>query len=472
MSFNSYGGILFVALVLVVYHLIRGRRSQNVFLLAASFYFYATSSLIFTSLLLGTIYIGYTSGLLIQSRREQGYRSPIHLVFAISMLLIVLGIFKYYDFFAESFAESLKLFGFDATVSTLSIILPVGISFYIFQTIGYIVDVARGDVDAERDPLDFALFVSFFPQLVAGPIERSGNLLKQVKVDRPAVTANDVSYGTFLIAQGYAKKVVIADNLAPYVNTIFQHDNLSAPLIIVGLLLFAIQIYGDFSGYTDIARGYSRLLGFRILLNFDRPYIATSPSNFWRRWHISLSNWFTEYVYFSLGGNRSKSQARRSGNVMATMTLSGLWHGASANFIIWGAYHGALILVGRVVQKVLPKGLTASAFGKYLGIFVTFWLMVYGWMYFRITDFEQIMNFHWLLVNRWDGWAPALAFLGQGMLFLVLWIILDSMELFWLKVRDHEVRVRWGISAYIALMGAAVFLLHAEDPSSFIYFRF
>lgn len=472
MSFNSYGGILFVALVLVVYHLIRGRRHQNIFLLAASLYFYATSSLIFTSLLLGTIYIGYTSGLLIQARKDNGERSRTHLALAITMLLIVLGIFKYYDFFAESFAETLSLFGFHASISTLSIILPVGISFYIFQTIGYIIDVARGDVRAERDPVDFALFVSFFPQLVAGPIERSGNLLKQVKLDRPKVTANGVSYGVFLIAQGYVKKVVIADNLAPYVNTIFSHDNLSAPLIIVGLLLFAIQIYGDFSGYTDIARGYSRLMGFRILLNFDRPYIATSPANFWRRWHISLSNWFTEYVYFSLGGNRSKSSARRSGNVLATMTLSGLWHGASANFIIWGAYHGVVILLGRVVKGVIPRGLSKSSVGKYLGLFITFWLMIYGWMYFRITDFEQIMNYHWLLVNRWDGWAPAIAFLGQGMIFLMIWVIIDAFELFWLKVHDHEVRGRIGISVYIALMGAVVFLLHAEDPSSFIYFRF
>jgi len=472
MSFNSYGGILFVVAVLIVYHLVRRHRWQNIFLLAASFYFYATSSLIFTSLLLGTIYVGYTSGLLIGARRKEGKRSRLHLTFAISLLLLVLGIFKYYDFFAESFAQSLGTLGFDTSVSTLAIVLPVGISFYIFQTIGYVVDVARGETEGESDLVDFALFVSFFPQLVAGPIERSKNLLQQVKIPRVPVTANDVSYGTFLIAQGYVKKVVIADNIAPYVDAIFAHDNLSAPLLIVGLLLFAIQIYGDFSGYTDIARGYSRLMGFRILLNFDRPYIATSPANFWRRWHISLSNWFTEYVYFGLGGNRSKTAVRRSGNVMATMTLSGLWHGASANFIVWGAYHGATILGGRFIKRIIPQGFQHSIFGKYTGVIVTFILMVYGWMYFRITDFDQIMAYNWVLVNKWDGWAPALAFFGQGLLFLMLWVVVDTLELFWLRVRDQEVRTRYGISIYIALMGAAVLVLHAEDPSSFIYFRF
>ena len=472
MSFNSYGGILFVVFVLVVYQLLHHRKAQNIFLLGASVYFYATSSILFTTLLFATIYIGYTSGLLIQSRRAKGLKSGVHVAAAISMLLLMLGIFKYYNFFADSFAASLGMLGFDASFTTLAIVLPVGISFYVFQTIGYIIDVARGDVEGEADLVDFALFALFFPQLVAGPIERSRNLLQRVKQDRAPVNSSDVSYGTFLIAQGYLKKVVIADNVAPYVNSIFAYENISAPLLIVGLLLFAIQIYGDFSGYTDIARGYSRLMGFRILLNFDRPYIASSPSNFWRRWHISLSRWFTEYVYFALGGNRSKTTARRSGNVLATMTLSGLWHGASANFVVWGAYHGAIILLGRVVERIVPKGLQMNFVGKFLGIVLTFALILYGWMYFRVTDFSQIMAYNWVLVNKWDGWDVAIAFLGQGMVFIILWIIVDALEVFWLRVHEQEVRVHAGISLYIALMGVVVFLLHAEDPASFIYFRF
>lgn len=472
MSFNSYGGILFVFAVLVIYHLLPGRKTQNVFLLGASIYFYATSSVLFTSLLIATAYIGYTAGLLIGNVRAQGKSAKVDLGFSIVMLLMMLGIFKYHNFFVDGFAQTLEAFGLQATYSTINIILPVGISFYVFQTIGYLVDVAKGETEAEADLVDFSLFVSFFPQLVAGPIERSKNLLKQVKLERAPITADDVSYGSFLIAQGYVKKVVIADNIAPYVNTIFAHENLSAPMIIVGLILFAIQIYGDFSGYTDIARGYSRLMGFRILLNFDRPYIATSPSNFWRRWHISLSNWFTEYVYFNLGGNRSKTAARRSGNVVATMSLSGLWHGASANFVIWGLYHGLIILGGRVVEGVIPKAFSSSIVGKYLGILFTFILVLYGWMYFRITDFDQLIAYNIALATAWDGWAPAMAFLGQGALFLFIWILVDAIELFWLDVRAHEVKRRRGVSIYIALMVMCVLVLHAPDPSSFIYFRF
>jgi len=472
MSFNSHGGILFAIFVLVLYNFIKGHKFQNLFLLVASFYFYATSSPIFTSLLLATIYIGYSSGILIEAQKREGKPSHIHMTLAITALLLMLGIFKYYGFFVDSFAATLHQFGLNPTISTLKIVLPVGISFYVFQTIGYVIDVNRGNVAAEENLVDFALFVSFFPQLVAGPIERSRNLLKQVKMNRPAVQRSDVVYGVFLIVQGYVKKVVIADNLAPYVNALFKHDNLSAPMIWVGLLFFAIQIYGDFSGYTDIARGYSRLLGFRILINFNRPYIARSPADFWRRWHISLSSWFTEYVYFSLGGNRSKTLARRDANVMATMTLSGLWHGASANFIVWGAYHGFLILTGRLFAFFIPETVRKTKIAVAISIVFTFFLMLYGWMYFRITNFQQIMTFNHALLTQWDGWAPALAFLANGLIFLLFWIIIDILEVYWLDIHAHEVKRYRGIWIYIGLMLFVVLTLHAVDPSTFIYFRF
>ena len=232
------------------------------------------------------------------------------------------------------------------------------------------------------------------------------------------------------------------------------------------------QIYGDFSGYTDIARGYSRLLGFRILLNFDRPYAARSPANFWRRWHISLSNWFTEYVYIGLGGNRSKSAFRRNTNVITTMTLSGLWHGASLNFVIWGAYHGLVILIGRLVSKVSPSYLKTSAFGTFLSIIVTFLISLYGWMYFRITSIDQLIQYNKALVLKWDGFDVALSFLGQSITFLILWLILDVLELYWLEVHDQEVKRNRGITLYMGIMIMIIFTLHAPNPSSFIYFRF
>ncbi|NNC37500.1 MAG: MBOAT family protein [Hyphomonadaceae bacterium] len=472
MSFNSYGGIIFAILVLCGYHLIRRHDRQNIFLLLVSIYFYATSSILFTGLLISTIYVGFSAGQIIESVRNTGRSVRTITAFAIILLLGILGVFKYYNFFVDSFAASISMFGFKPSVSTLNIVLPVGISFYIFQTIGYLIDVVRKQTKAETNLIDFALFVSFFPQLVAGPIERSQNFLKQIKVKRPPITNADVTYGLFLIIQGYAKKVVIADNLAPYVDAIFEHKDISSPLIWVGLLLFAIQIYGDFSGYTDIARGYSRLLGFRILLNFDRPYAARSPSDFWRRWHISLSNWFTEYVYFSLGGNRSKSSVRRGGNVLGTMTLSGLWHGASLNFIIWGAYHGLIILLGRVFSKIVPKAVRQSKASTALAVSLTFILMLYGWMYFRITDFDQLISFHHAIIFEWGGWEPALAFLFQGTIFLVLWLVIDIMELHWINIHAHEVKNYRGIGIYMGFILTIVFVLHAVDPSAFIYFRF
>ncbi|MDG1418753.1 MAG: MBOAT family O-acyltransferase [Maricaulis sp.] len=388
------------------------------------------------------------------------------------MLVAILGVFKYYDFFAVSFATTLEAVGIPVGVTTLNIILPVGVSFYVFQSIGYLVDVYRGDTKPESNFVDFALFVSFFPQLVAGPIERSKNLLRQIKIERPDVTGKDISYGLYLIAQGFVKKVVIADNLGPLADALFNEHNLSGPLIWVGLIIFAIQIYCDFSGYTDIARGYSRLLGFRILLNFDRPYIATSPSDFWRRWHISLSNWFTEYVYFPLGGNRSKSETRRSINVLATMSLSGLWHGASWNFLFWGIYHGAIILLSRTVKSFVPNNFAHSAAGKAVGIIVTFILTVYGWLYFRVTDFSQILAFNHALLFNWHGGAVAVAFLAQGALYLLIWVMLDVLELYWLDVRGQQVRERRGFVIYVTLMILIVLLFQAHDPSAFIYFRF
>ena len=472
MSFNSYGGICFALAVLLIYQVIKGHRNQNIFLLCASIYFYATSSILFSSLLLATIYIGFTSGLIIKHTHEKGKSTRLHVALSIVALIIMLGIFKYHNFFVDSFAITLSAFGLNPTLSTLKIILPVGISFYIFQTIGYIIDVARKDTKAHSDIIEFALFVSFFPQLVAGPIERSKNLLSQIAQPRSKVNKQDVTYGVFLIIQGYVKKVVIADNLAPYVDTLFTYDNISSPMIWVGLLLFAIQIYGDFSGYTDIARGYSRLLGFRILLNFDRPYAATSPANFWRRWHISLSKWFTEYVYIGLGGNRSKSVFRRNANVMTTMTLSGLWHGASLNFILWGAYHGGVILIGRFVGKITPKFIKNSILGTMLSIMITFLISLYGWMYFRITDINQLIIFNKSLIMKWDGFNVALSFLVQSAPFLLLWLILDIVELYWLDVHAQSVKRYRGITFYMGFMLMVVFLLHAPDPSSFIYFRF
>lgn len=467
MSFNSFLGFFFAVAVITICWAIPARM-RNVFLLIASFVFYTYGDPIYSVLLGGVILIGFVAGRMIGAGRSP----KLVLVVAIIALLCTLGLFKYFDFFTTSFADLLRQFGLNVDAVTLRILLPIGVSFYTFQTIGYLVDVYRKQAAAEKNLIDFALFVSFFPQLVAGPIERSRNLLQQVKHARPAPTREDVSYGFFLIVQGYAKKIVIADTLGPYVDLLFQQDQLSAPLILVGLIFFAFQIYGDFSGYTDIARGYSRLLGFKIILNFDRPYFASSPSNFWRRWHISLSSWFTEYVYFTLGGNRSRMALRRWGNVLITMALSGLWHGAAFNFIVWGLYHGAIIIAQRGVQAIKPL----SRFNKTLNAIpsriATFILVVYGWMYFRVEDFDRITAYNVALVNNWTGWFEAILIFSQGLIVLIAALVIDIFEKYWLDVHGSEMKRETGLSLYLTGMIVFIVLFAAGASNSFIYFRF
>ena len=467
MAFNSFIG-LFYSLAVIVGFWALPEKLRNVFLLAASFVFYAYGDVLYSILLFAIILIGFIAAQLIENHE----RRRLILISAVCLLLGLLGVFKYFNFFTESFTELLGLFGLKVDTVTLKILLPIGVSFYIFQTIGYLLDVYRRELPAERNFIDFALFISFFPQLVAGPIERSKNLLQQVKVARPPLQKNDVSYGFFLIVQGYAKKIVIADTLAPLVDLLFQYENLSAPLIIIGVLLFAFQIYGDFSGYTDIARGYSRLLGFRIILNFDRPYFATSPSNFWRRWHISLSRWFTDYVYISLGGNRSKSAIRRVANVITTMGLSGLWHGASLNFIVWGIYHG-LIIVGQRFVSAIP-GL-AHLNDRLLTIpsrIITFMLVLYGWMYFRIENFEQLKSYNKAFFTNWTGGFEAFMVLGQASIALTAALMIDLVEKYWLDIHGSEVKRHTGLSFYMAILIIFITFFAAGDSGSFIYFRF
>ncbi len=467
MSFNSFIGLFFAVGVVALCWLLPSRW-RNRFLLAASFIFYGYGDPIYLALLICVILIGFWGGLAI----ERKTRAKTVLTICIVLLLAVLGVFKYFNFFTDSFADLLSQFGMRIDFVTLNLLLPIGISFYTFQTIGYLIDVYRRQTHAEDNLVNFALFISFFPQLVAGPIERSRNLLEQVRIERKAPTRSDISYGFFLIVQGYAKKIVIADTLGPYVDLLFQQDQLSAPLIIVGVLFFAFQIYGDFSGYTDIARGYSRLLGFRIILNFDRPYFATSPSNFWRRWHISLSSWFTEYVYFPLGGNRSSTRFRRWTNVIVTMGLSGLWHGASLNFVIWGLYHGAIIVLQRGVASFGGLEKFNVRFATAPSRIVTFALTLYGWLLFRVEDVARLTAYNTALVSDWGGWFEACLMLSQGALVLIAAIIIDLTEKYWLDVHGQEMRRMRFVAAYLGGCIAFIFLFASGDSGNFIYFRF
>ena len=336
MSFHSLAYLCFFPVVLALYWALP-RRGQNALLVLASYIFYGWEHPWFLLPLWGSTIVDYGCARAMETTPR--YRRAF-LVISIIVSVALLGTFKYAGFAISNLNEVLTHFGDQPLQVIWQLALPAGLSFYTFQSIGYVVDVYVGRVKAERNLLDYALYVSFFPQLVAGPIERAGHMLPQYHRDRRFDPA-DWRAGLGLMLWGFFKKIVVADNAAFIANRVFGLAHPSYPVLWAGVLAFAVQIYADFSGYTDIARGSARLLGIELMRNFDHPYIATSPADFWRRWHISLSTWLRDFIYIPLGGSRA-SVARASFNLMATFALSGLWHGASWNYVIWGIYWGAL----------------------------------------------------------------------------------------------------------------------------------
>ncbi len=351
MLFNTLEFAIFLAIVWPVYFLLR-RKAQNVFLLAASFVFYGAWNWRFLGLLAVSIVVDYfcANGM----RDAAQARKRLLVVLSVCTNLGILGFFKYCDFFITSFARLINAFGMHPNISTLEIVLPVGISFYTFQSMAYTIDVYRGRFEPRRNFLTFALYVSFFPQLVAGPIERAGHMLPQFERTR-TVTLKAVKSGAYLILLGLVRKMAIADYVAPIADDIFANPaDYGSAALFTGLALFALQVYGDFAGYSDIARGVSRLFGIELMENFRQPYFSTSITDFWRYWHISLSTWLRDYLYIPLGGSRG-SRLFNYRNLMLTMVLGGLWHGAAWTYIAFGFMQG----IGLVGHKMF-----LDAFGK------------------------------------------------------------------------------------------------------------
>ena len=399
MIFNSFVFLLFFPLVAIGYFFLTiciGRNNIKVantlsqfLLLAASLIFYGYWNIAYLVLILTSIIVTWTSGLLMQGRS-----TGIKRLVLTGSLVINLGIlffFKYYGFFTES-----VLFFFRGNVQfpSLNVLLPVGISFYTFQALGYSIDVYYGKVQAEYNFITYALFVTFFPQLVAGPIERTGNLLPQFKVNH-AFDYDQVSSGLRLALWGMFKKVVIADSLAVYVDVIFGTPGIyPAGSLALATFFFAFQIYCDFSGYSDIAIGCARVLGFRLMTNFKQPYFSRSISEFWRRWHISLSTWFKDYLYIPLGGNR-KGKIRQNVNLIVIFLVSGLWHGAAWNFVVWGGLHGMYQIIGRNTASVRTAIAHSIGLGKeswlkkIMQLCITFVLVYFSWIFFRANSMED-----------------------------------------------------------------------------------
>jgi D-alanyl-lipoteichoic acid acyltransferase DltB (MBOAT superfamily) len=397
------------------------------------------------------------------------------LIWSILFNLGFLGFFKYFNFFAQNLHGLLAAAGWHASLTSLNIILPVGISFYTFQSMSYTLDIYRGDMKPTAHYLDFALNVAFFPHMVAGPIQRAHSLLDQITSPRN-VTREHLAEGFHLILWGLFKKMVIADNMALIANPIFaQSDGFTAGQVFTGALAFAFQIYGDFSGYSDIARGTALLMGFKLMVNFDLPYFAQNPQDFWRRWHISLSTWLRDYLYISLGGNR-KGEVRTYANLMFTMLLGGLWHGAAWTFVIWGFYHGTLLALYRAIHQIVPKQAqppspAGKVVRKWTRIGFMFALTLYGWLIFRAQSLEQLIAMTKALFSF--SFSSDTLWLTAKILLYCSVLIAVQLYQQWRNnldaVRQSPTLAQVGF--YLACFYLIV-LMGAFNAQSFIYFQF
>ena len=392
MVFNSLHFVWFFVVVYGAYRVLP-HRAQNWLLLIASYYFYAAWDWRFLGLLVASTLVDFTCARALSRASAPGRRRAL-LVLSLGFNLTMLGFFKYFNFFADSLHGVFGALGWNVDFVTIRVLLPVGISFYTFVTMSYVIDVYRREIPATRDLLDFAVFVAFFPHLVAGPILRAANLLSQIDSPRH-ITRDQLRDGAWLIAWGYFQKVFVADNLAGLANSAFDPSGHQTGVnVLLGVYAFAFQIYGDFAGYSNIARGTSKLMGIELIENFRFPYLVRTPQAFWRNWHISLSTWLRDYLYVPLGGSRgSEWQTRR--NLFITMVLGGLWHGAAWTFVLWGIYHGLLLIAYRAAERTAwIRQVIAGAHpvSRIVSWAVMFQITCFGWLIFRARSVSQIRD--------------------------------------------------------------------------------
>lgn len=482
MLFNSLHFAIFLPVVFLLYWLVVGRnlKVQNVLLLAASYFFYACWDWRFLFLLLFSTLLDYFTGAKIEQAKTKNTQR-FWLWLSIGVNLGFLGMFKYYNFFAESFAEALSGVGLQVNVWTLKVILPVGISFYTFHGLSYVLDIYNRKIRAEQHFVDYAVFVSFFPLLVAGPIERATHLLPQIKQPRTFNYTKAVD-GLRQILWGLFKKIVIADNCATYVNDIFSHSaDSSGSTLAVGAVLFAFQIYGDFSGYSDIALGTARLFGIELLRNFAFPYFSRDIAEFWRRWHISLSSWFRDYLYIPLGGSKGGIWAKIR-NTFIIFIVSGFWHGANWTFIAWGTinaiYFLPLLLTNqnRNNMDIVAKGKLFLTVKEALGVLLTFILTVIAWVFFRAENITQAFSYLRSMFSVSFFRLPA--FPDKTGLLTTVVLVLFCMGIEWLgrenKYGIETLGLKWNSVlryAFYVMLIVAIFWFAGEEKQ-FIYFQF
>ena len=470
MLFHSLAFAVFLPLVWALYWLLREMKRQNALLLVASLVFYGWWDPRFLLLLGFSIVVDYYAALRIAGARQRGGRGKPWIVVSLVTQLGMLGVFKYYDFFVESALPIWNALGWRPDL--LHVVLPVGISFYTFHTLSYTIDVYRGHTPARRSLLDVATFVAFFPQLVAGPIARASSLLPQVERPR-RLCGDDVRVGLTLMAVGFFKKMVLADGIAPVVDALFRDAQSSGAIrpehALLATSAFILQIYGDFAGYSDIARGVSRLFGIRLIVNFRQPYLARRYSEIFDRWHISLSTWLRDYLFISLGGSRG-GRLRTLRNLFVTMVVAGLWHGANWTFAVWGVVVGALL----VIDRLLPLGDSAqwSRPAQLLGILVTFHLWSLGGVFFRALDIHTAWVILFSLVTESWGWPDPVYALALAMCLLGFLAAELGEELH--PTPDGSAVADYPFWQEIALATAVVgfVLTRPIGQTPFIYFQF
>lgn len=490
MLFNSSAFLIFFPIVVLAYYIIP-RKIKNYWLLAASLFFYACWNVKYLALLLFSIVVTYVSAILMD-KADTPRRKRVILVLCLVLNFAVLFFFKYFNFLSDSVVRAGARFGLIIPSLHHSFLLPVGISFYTFQALSYSVDVYKGEISPEKNFFKYALFVSFFPQLVAGPIERSGNLLPQFDEEH-RFDATEVKHGLELMLWGFFEKLVIADRVAIFVNQIYDHYTGYAFFeIALATIGFAIQIYCDFGGYSHIAIGAAEVLGIKLSRNFEQPYLAVSIKDFWRRWHISLSTWFRDYVYIPLGGNR-KGKLRKYINLMITFLVSGLWHGASWHYVIWGGLHGLYQIVGELTSSLRAKAVallrikTDCESFKAIRIVLNFLFVDFAWIFFRASRFSEAVSVIRQMISTFNPWVlfdQSLYNCGLDrinvFILIVSVLILIIVDLYHEKHRsfretlDRQNAICRFAFYYLGVMLVLIFGIYGPtfDASKFIYFQF
>jgi alginate O-acetyltransferase complex protein AlgI len=473
MLFNSISFIIFLPIVFVLYWLLARRqlKMQNILLLCASYFFYACWDWRFLFLLIFSTVLDFYTGIKMCDASNQKQKKFWFLL-SVIINLGFLGFFKYYNFFTESFVALLSNLGLNANPHTIKIILPVGISFYTFHGLSYVIDIYRNRIKAEKNFIDYSVFVCFFPLLVAGPIERATHLLPQIKQKR-SLSTELFKEGLLQIALGFFRKIVIADSLAEYVDLSFANPEIyNSTTLVLAVIFYAFQIYYDFAGYSDIAIGTAKLFGFRLLQNFRLPYFSRSITEFWRRWHMSLSFWLRDYLYIELGGNRN-GIVKTYRNLFTTMLLGGLWHGSNWTFVVWGGLHGLYLSVEKYLSSLsMPKSLNRFSF---LGYFYTFIVVCIAWVFFRSDSIHtaQIFLQQIFAFNFGKPFIGDINVVSNSVLMLLLGLGID-LYLYSSKLDIEQLGSRLSPVVLVSAVTALIIMivLFFSSSNNFIYFQF